>query len=245
MAERPVLVFDLETVPDVHAYAATAGLEGHPERIVREQMGDKFPRQIFHRIVCVGALVARRANDGAWQVETLAAPHLGEQSEREMIQDLVDRIADLDPRLVTFNGTSFDLPVLRYRAMIHAVSAPGLAARRYFERFGPDAVDLCDMLSGFERHARVTLHQLSRVLGLAGKPEGLDGSGVETMVRAGQLDELARYCASDVVNTYRIWLRYELFRGRLGEIDFAASERSLAAFLAERPGVPSPPTTSA
>lgn len=242
MSERPILVFDLETVPDVHAYAATAGLEGHPERTVREQMGDKFPRQIFHRIVCIGALEALRADDGAWQVRTLAAPHLGERPERDMIQDLVDRIADLDPRLVTFNGVAFDLPVLRYRAMIHTIGAPGLARRRYFERFGPDTVDLCDMLSGFERHARVTLHQLSRVLGLPGKPEGVDGSDVETMVQAGRLDELARYCTSDVVNTYRIWLRYELFRGRLGEIEFTASEKALAVFLAARSGVQSPAT---
>ncbi|MBI3199875.1 MAG: ribonuclease H-like domain-containing protein [Rhodospirillales bacterium] len=242
MAERPILVFDLETVPDVHAYGATAGLEGHPERTVREQMGDKFPRQIFHRIVCIGALEAHRMDDGAWQVRSLAAPHLGERSEHDMIQDLVDRISDLDPRLVTFNGVAFDLPVLRYRAMIHAIAAPGLARRRYFERFGPDTVDLCDMLSGFERHARVTLHQLSRVLGLPGKPEGVDGSDVETMVRAGRLDELARYCTSDVVNTYRIWLRYELFRGRLGEVEFAASEGALAAFLAARSGIQSPAT---
>lgn len=243
MAERPVLVFDLETVPDVHAYAATAGLEGHPERTVREQMGDKFPRQIFHRIVCLGVLEAHRTNDGSWQVRSLTAPHLGARAEREMIQDFADRIDTLEPRLVTFNGASFDLPVLRYRAMIHAIGAPGLAKRRYFDRFAPDTVDLCDMLSGYERHARVTLHQLSRVLDLPGKPEGVDGSHVETMIRAGQLNELAGYCASDVVNTYRIWLRYELFRGRLSEVEFSASERSLAAFLATQTEVQFPPTT--
>lgn len=243
MAERPVLVFDLETVPDVHAYAATAGLQGHPEWTVREQMGDKFPRQIFHRIVCIGALEAHRVDSGSWQVRALAAPHLGERPERDLIQDLADRIADLEPRLVTFNGASFDLPVLRYRAMIHSIAAPGLARHRYFDRFAPDTVDLCDMLSGFERHGRVTLHQLSRVLDLPGKPEGIDGSHVETMVRVGHLDELARYCASDVVNTYRIWLRYELFRGRLGEVEFSASESALAAFLATQSEVQSSPTT--
>ena len=232
MPDRPILVFDLETVPDVQSYAATAGVEGQPERTVREQMGDRFPRHIFHRIVCIGALETHRAADGAWHVRRLTAPHLGERPERELIQDLANRVANLQPRLVTFNGTSFDLPVLRYRAMIHAVSAPGFTGGRYFERFGGDTVDLCDMLSGFERHARVSLHQLSRVLGLPGKPEGVDGGHVETMVRAGQLDEIARYCTTDVVNTYRIWLRYELFRGRLGEIEFAASERSLATFLA-------------
>ena len=34
-----------------------------------------------------------------------------------------------------------------------------------------------------------------------------------------------------MVNTYRVWLRYELFRGRLSESEHQASERSLAAFI--------------
>jgi len=53
----------------------------------------------------------------------------------------------LSPQLVTFNGSSFDLPVLRYRAMMHKVSAPGLLERPYFHRYAEDAVDLCDVLS--------------------------------------------------------------------------------------------------
>jgi hypothetical protein len=40
-----------------------------------------------------------------------------------------------------------------------------------------------------------------------------------------------RYCETDIVNTYRVWLRYELFRGRLSPNDFEASEQGLAAFL--------------
>jgi 3'-5' exonuclease len=54
-----------------------------------------------------------------------------------------------NPQLVTFNGNGFDLPVLRYRAMIHAISAPGLAERSYFNRHTEDALDLCDALSSF------------------------------------------------------------------------------------------------
>jgi 3'-5' exonuclease len=50
----------------------------------------------------------------------------------------------MSPQLVTFNGNSFDLPVLRYRAMVHGVSAPGLSVRPYFHRYTEDAVDLCD-----------------------------------------------------------------------------------------------------
>ena len=60
-----------------------------------------------------------------------------------------EKIAELTPQLVTFNGNSFDLPVLRYRAMVHGVSAPGLSTRPYFHRYTEDAVDLCDPLSSF------------------------------------------------------------------------------------------------
>ena len=52
-------------------------------------------------------------------------------------------------RAVTFNGASFDLPVLRYRAMVCGVAAPGLALRPYFNRYTEDAIDLCDVLASF------------------------------------------------------------------------------------------------
>lgn len=232
MSDNLVLVFDLETVPDVQAWAAAAGMHGHTEKALREQMGDKFPRQIFHRIVCLGALLADRGADGVWRVTGLEAPTLAERGERELIQEFVDRIALTKPRLVTFNGSAFDLPVLRYRAMMHQVSAPGLAARRYFDRFANDTVDLCDLLSNYDNHHRVGLSQLARVLGLPGKPEGVDGGAVESLFRDGRHKDISDYCRSDVLNTYRVWLRYELFRGALGEVEFAASEADLTAFLA-------------
>jgi predicted PolB exonuclease-like 3'-5' exonuclease len=56
---------------------------------------------------------------------------------------------------VTFNGNGFDLPVLRYRAMIHSVSAPGLSFRQYFNRYTEDALGLCDVLSSFSRRTQI------------------------------------------------------------------------------------------
>jgi hypothetical protein len=67
-------------------------------------------------------------------------------------------------KLVTFNGNTFDLPVLRYRAMIHAVAAPGLTARPYFNRYTEDALDLCDVLSSFAPHTKASLNELSRIM---------------------------------------------------------------------------------
>ena len=99
--------------------------------------------------------------------------------------------------------------------MIHAIPAVGLSARPYFHRYTDDAVDLCDALSSFSSQAKVTLHELCKVMGLPGKPDGITGADVDRYYREGRIKEIAQYCESDVLNTYRVWLRYELFRGGL------------------------------
>jgi predicted PolB exonuclease-like 3'-5' exonuclease len=116
---------DIETVPDLQGFAAANGHSGKSDDEIRAAMGDKFPKHIYHSIICIGALVAHQEN-GRWTVDALGAPHTGERSEKELISSFVDRIAKLSPQLVTFNGSSFDLPVLRYRAMVHGIAAPGL-----------------------------------------------------------------------------------------------------------------------
>ena len=228
-----VFVWDLETVPDLRGFAAANHLLGKSDHEIREVLGNKFPKHIYHSIACIGALVAHRERDH-WQVDALGAPHIGERSEKQMISTFVDKIAELRPQLVTFNGSSFDLPVLRYRAMINEVSAPGLSSRPYFNRYTEDAFDLCDVLSSFAPHTKASLNELSRIMGLPGKPDGIDGAEVERYFREGKIKEIAGYCETDVVNTYRVWLRYELFIGRLTEKSFEFSERVLGEFLEAR-----------
>src|SRR5271166_2903694 len=228
-----VIVWDIETVPDLRGFAAANGLIGRVDDEARAEMGDKFPKLIYHSIVCVGALVAQR-QDEHWAVSAVGAPNIGERSEKEIISAFVNRIADLNPQLVTFNGAAFDLPVLRYRAMVCGVAAPGLAARPYFNRYSEDAIDLCDVLSSFSSQNKVSLHELCRVMGLPGKPDGIGGADVERYHREGRIREIADYCESDVLNTYRVWLRYELFRGGLSYEGFRKSEDHLMQFIAVR-----------
>jgi predicted PolB exonuclease-like 3'-5' exonuclease len=228
-----VIVWDLETVPDLRGFAAANDLADKNDDEIREAMGDKFPKHLYHSIACIGALIAHRDND-CWAVDALGAPHIGERSEKELITSFVDKIAELNPQLVTFNGNSFDLPVLRYRAMVHAVPALGLSARPYFNRYSDDAIDLCDVLSSFSPQAKASLHELCRLIGLPGKPESIDGSEVHAYFRDGRIQEIADYCETDIINTYRVWLRYEQFRGKLTPIQFQFSEQKLAEFIKAR-----------
>ena len=238
MSDQSVIVWDLETVPDLKAAARMYGVEEDDDAKAREALGSGFPKHPLHRIACIGALVAKREDDG-WRVSALGAPHIEERPEPELIKSFVDRIDQLKPQLITFNGNGFDLPVLRYRALINRVSAPGLHARAYFNRYSSDAVDLCDVLGSFGASGKMKLDEISRILGLAGKPDGIDGGKVEAMIAAGKIDEVARYCETDVVNTYRLWLIYELFRGAMTPEQLAWSERQLRDYVRQsKPGNP-------
>ena len=193
----------------------------------------EFPKHPLHKIVCIGALIASRQPEG-WRVDLLGAPHLGERPEKELISAFIEKIGQLRPRLGSFNGHSFDLPVLRYRAMVNCISAAGLQVRPYFHRYTEDAIDLCDALGSYSPGAKIKLDEIAKILGLKGKPDGFDGFRVEEMVMAGRIEDVARYCESDVLNTFRVWLIYELFRGSITNEQLQWSETQIRDFVVSR-----------
>ena len=67
-----VIVWDIETVPDIKGFAAANGHDGKTDDEIRAAMGDKFPKHIYHSIICIGALVAHQ-QDGRWTVDARRA----------------------------------------------------------------------------------------------------------------------------------------------------------------------------
>ena len=227
---RHAIIWDLETAPDLAAFKRMHGTPDITDEEAEALIGDRFAKLPLHKIVCIGALIAERGEWG-WSVTALGAPHIGERPERDIIAAFVARLEELRPQLVAFNGHGFDLPVLRYRAMIHALAAPGLNCRSYFNRYSEDCLDLCDALASFDARSKIGLDALCRVLGLAGKPDGIDGSQVGEFVKQGRIQEVADYCETDVVNTYRVFLRHELFRGNITPEQHEASEADVEEML--------------
>jgi hypothetical protein len=61
-----VIVWDIETIPDMKAFAAANCHDGKSDDEIRAELGEKFPKHIYHSIICIGALVAHREEGGVW-----------------------------------------------------------------------------------------------------------------------------------------------------------------------------------
>jgi predicted PolB exonuclease-like 3'-5' exonuclease len=76
--------------------------------------------------------------------------------------------------------------------MVNRISAAGLQVRQYFHRYTEDALDLCDVLGWYVPDGKVKLDEVSKILGLTGKPDGVDGSQVEQAAKLLSRDEARR-----------------------------------------------------
>ena len=106
MPEAQVVVSDLETVHNLQAAARLHDMVGATDDEIRTAIGSKFQKRPFRKIVCIGALVARRDMDG-WHVEALGAPNLAERDEGRSISTFVHRIGELRAQLIA--STAIDL----------------------------------------------------------------------------------------------------------------------------------------
>ena len=239
-----ILVFDIETIPDVESGRRLYELEGLDDADVakimfhkrREETGDsEFLRHHLHRVVAISAVLRSGDSLKVWS--------LGDESsgEAEIVRRFFDGIERYTPTLVSWNGGGFDLPVLHYRALLHGIPAPRywdtggddreFKWNNYLSRFHERHTDLMDVLSGYQPRATAPLDDIAHMLGLPGKL-GMHGSKVWDAYRSGRLADIRAYCETDVINTYLIWLRFELLRGRLDEPGYREESKRLREYLA-------------
>jgi predicted PolB exonuclease-like 3'-5' exonuclease len=213
------LVLDIETVPDPDLYSPPEPKPG-VERI-------PFPPLYACRPVVIGVL---------WLDETLTCKRVGivgeGKDEAGMMVDFADFVARYTPHLVTWNGRGFDLPVLALRALRHGVGfgwyyrGPG-----YRYRFTEEGhLDLADVISDHGAARMTSLDGAARVIGLPGKGD-VDGSRVEQLYTAGEIEALRRYCLGDVAQTAFLLLRYKLVAGDIDRNTYRSAAARLFAAL--------------
>jgi 3'-5' exonuclease len=238
------LVFDIETIPDVEYGRRLLDLGSLPDNEVaaamfalrREHSGSEFLPLPQQRIVAISCALRRADSLRVWS--------LGDEksSERELLERFFDGIERFTPDLVSWNGGGFDLPVMHYRCMLHGVRAArywesgeedtSFRYNNYLSRFHWRHLDLMDVISGFQVRGRAALADVASLLGLPGKL-GFDGSQVFDAWKAGNIVGIRRYCETDVLNTYLIFLSFERMRGRLDTAEWQAECQRVRALLRE------------
>jgi 3'-5' exonuclease len=117
--------------------------------------------------------------------------------------------------------------LLEYGAMRHKLAMPQYLPELH-NPYALDDLSLCDILSP-SSNRRISLRQLCAVVGL--HYDGLDDDEVAKYFRQNRVFEITESCKREVVNIFRIWLRWELFSGRLSQHGFQRSEANLEGFF--------------
>jgi len=238
-----ILVFDIETIPDIVSGRRLYDLDGLNDADTakvmfhkrREETGEsEFLRHHLHRIVAISVVLRRDDQLRVWSLGDAKA------DEAELIKRFFEGIERYTPTLVTWNGGGFDLPVLHYRSLLHGIAAPrywdtgdndrDFKWNNYLSRYHARHTDLMDVLAGYQPRASAPLDEIAQILGLPGKL-GMHGSEVWGQYQAGQIDAIRDYCETDVLNTYLVYLRFELIRGNLDQKQWENEIQQVRDFL--------------
>lgn len=224
-------VFDIETVPDLSTLRQQHDFAGLSDEQVleavmslsRAQRNTEFLPLYLQRVVCISVVLRTPSRFMVWS--------LGEESsgEAELITRFFEGIDKYTPSLVSWNGSGFDLPVLHYRALLHGISAPRywetgendtqFRYNNYLSRYHYRHLDLMDVLASYNARAFAPLDGIATLLGFPGKM-GQSGASVAEQFFSGEIKAIRNYCETDVLNTYLIYLRFQLLRGMITKAEY-------------------------
>lgn len=126
------------------------------------------------------------------------------------------------PTLVSFNGRTFDVPLMELAAFRYGLAIPGWfnindkSWEQYRNRYKVQAhLDLYDILTNFGA-SRFSggLNLAANVLGKPGKID-VQGYMVQDLFNEGRIAEINDYCRCDVLDTFFVFLRASVLLGRI------------------------------
>ena len=220
-----IVAFDIETIPDIQSGRSLYDLEGIGDAEVAKAMlairRTKVPDAVMlplhlHRVISISVAVR-------WEQNKFIIQSLGNSDgdEKPLVQEFF-RSLEKQPKLVSWNGSGFDLPVLQYRALYHAIASKPYwdtgefkneyKFNNYQSRYHKRHIDLMDLLSRYQMKVAASLNEISKLIGLPGKV-GIGGEHVFETYLDGKLQAIRDYCEIDALNTYLVYLRFEFIRG--------------------------------
>lgn len=248
MKKSEILAFDIETIPDVNGIRLIYDLSSDlcdddvldfALHKLRVKNGSEFMPLHLHKIVCISCF--SRFKDGTFKLGTIGKI---DGDEKSIITDFFNIIDNHIPVLVSWNGVGFDLPVLNYRSLIYGINAykywqmdskngdytDNFKYNNYINRYHLRHIDLMDLLSLYQFNARCSLDDMAKLCGLPGKI-GMDGSAVLQEYNKGNILCIMNYCEIDALNTYLLYLRFDLVRGLINLNQYNEQKNNIYNYL--------------
>jgi predicted PolB exonuclease-like 3'-5' exonuclease len=234
----PVLAFDIETIPDIAGLRLLKGVPATQsdvdvladELAQREAQGrsDFLPHHL-QRVVVIGCVFRNAEGLRVHSFVDRGGDTAGVSDEARIIQQFYASVERHAPQLVSWNGGGFDLPVLHWRGLKHGVAASRywdfgeddreFKWNNYISRYPTPHLDLMDLLSMYQPRASAPLDAMAKLCGFPGKL-GMDGSQVHAQWRDGRIEDIRRYCETDVMNTYLLYCRFQKMRGAFDDAEY-------------------------
>ncbi|TDJ80268.1 3'-5' exonuclease [Campylobacter volucris] len=220
-----ICVFDCESIPDVDLIKQIYKFDGDDLSISKqalnkqkEESGSEFLPLPFHKIVSICAVIADKFGN------FIKVNKIKGENEKQMLEDFFNFITKHKPRLISFNGKNYDMPLLVIRALKYNINASAYLDvsnkwDNYKSKYAENKhCDLLESLGSFGQKG-LKLDTLCTMAGLPGKYD-VSGDQVLELFYDGKIEKIHEYCESDVLNTYMLFLKYELIKGHLTQEDY-------------------------
>jgi len=228
-----VLVFTIETIPDIEGGQRIHQLQGLDDdstskalfHLRKQQTGNRQLPLYLQRIASI-SLVFRGMGENMENEVSIRSLGNEKSSEAELLNLFFSEIEQRTPTLVSWDGTGFDLPVIHYRSLRNNVSAPGywetvdnnnsFRHDNYLSRYHDRHTDLRDVLSSYNESEGAPLNDIALMLGYPGN-KGMDSDQIWDEYQQGNISTIRNYSETSVLNTYLVYLRFQLIRGVINE----------------------------
>ena len=214
------IIYDIETIPDLDFGRKHMNLDGLSDEDIGRSMffqqlqkhGNEFLPIDLQKVITISFVIEHNG-------------HI-ELSSCTDVATFLDSIKDAD-HFVTWNGNQFDVPVLYFSAVLNNL----VVNEKIFDK--NHHTDLKALLSNGDVNSISGLDWVSKHLGLPGKSEHT-GNAVWDLYLEKKIDEVVRYCESDALNTYLIYVQHQLSMGVINEQELNTKKDTLKKFLASQ-----------
>jgi predicted PolB exonuclease-like 3'-5' exonuclease len=219
-----ILAFNVKTIPNIQLGKKIYNLSDLDDDDIskvmffkqrQENKTDVLPLYL-HKVVAISTIIKTNK-----EIQIISLGKNG-YDEKNMVQQFFEEVERYQPKLISWNGRGFDMPILYIRAMNYKIQAKHLLHNLSSDlksnicqgKYDESHTDLIDILPTSQSTSRVSLHSFASLLGVPCVKDTEITNIWNTFLTGGD-KEIRNDCDMDVVKIYLIFLRLQHFRGYL------------------------------